>query len=212
VSLVSFTISYYLQRNSDCPLAYVCSIFLSIVILYANEEDVKAAFYAQMLSTYSFIFAAIIAIAEHNLTRLHAVFVLQMAGSPLSFYLVVTIVKSIMSKKKGNPEAWRRKPLNRVLVLVLVPLWAAVLIFVALPSHIWQFEQAACDSLLDNHTVAVIMLIPAAIFLVDRASAIINSSLLGALVLTWAVGIYLQRGAARKMMVETGRGRIMATW
>jgi hypothetical protein len=173
---------------------------------------VQEALNSQILSIYSYIFAAIIAIAKHSLTRLHAVFVLQMAGSPLSFYLVATILKSMVGKQKGNPGTWRRRLLNRVSILAAVPLWAAVLIFVALPPRVWQFQQAGCEYLLDHHVVAEIMLIPLGLFLVNAVAAAINVAILVFMILIWAVGIYLQRDAARKLMKEEGWGRIMATW
>jgi hypothetical protein len=54
-------------------------------------------------------------------------------GLTAVIHLVVTIVTKIVSKHEGDPAAWR--PINRVLVFALVPLWAAVLIFLA--AHIW---------------------------------------------------------------------------
>jgi hypothetical protein len=199
-----------LSQNS---LAYACAICLSIVILFADEEAVQSALYAQLLSTYSYVIAAIIAIKKGNITRLHAVFVLQMTGSPLSFYLVVTTLKAIVVRDKGNLATWRRKRTNPILILALVPLWAAVLVYVALPSNIPKFQQANCDLVqLSGHAGAIFLMPVYVFFGIDRAITIVNVTVLGVLILTWVVCIYLQRDVARNLMAEEGRRRITATW
>lgn len=172
----------------------------------------QEALYAQLLSTYSYIIAAIIAIIKHNITRLHTVFVLQMTGSPLSFYLVTTMLKAIAGKRNNNLATWRRKLSNRVLLLSLVPLWIAVLVYVIIPSNMSHFQQADCDYIqLDGHAGRIFW-IPVAVFFVDRSLTIVNVTLLAVLILTWAVCIYLQRDAARKLMAEEGRWWLTATW
>jgi hypothetical protein len=172
---------------------------------------VQEALYAQLLSTYSYIIAAIIAIGKHNITRLHAVFVLQMTGSPLSFYLVATVLKALFVN--NNLDTWRRKPSNRVLLLALVPLWITVLVYVTIPSHIPNFQQAACDDVeLGGHAGRLFWIPVAVFFAIDRSWTITNVTLLVALILTWAVCIYMQRGVARKLMAEEGRRWLTATW
>ncbi len=88
------------------PPAYVSTVCFAIVLLYSNDDDdgIKASFYAQVLSVYSYVIAVIIAIAEQQLTRLHATFALVAAGSPLSLYLLIYALLWIFKVLKKEEE------------------------------------------------------------------------------------------------------------
>ncbi|KAJ7468542.1 hypothetical protein FB451DRAFT_1479899 [Mycena latifolia] len=98
------------------------SLLVSVILVLYSPQDVASSFFAQLLNVYSLIVAAIISIAGKNLTKMHSVIALTLA-SPSVFGLGIY--------------------LNRVLVLLMLPLWAAVLSFTALPT---SFQQAVCDS------------------------------------------------------------------
>lgn len=103
---------------------------------------------------YSLVVAAVIAIAEHNLTRLHSALALSLAGSPLSLYLLIYVIRSVMHMKNRLDGAFGRgKWLNRLLVIAMVPMWIAVLVFTAFPSQAYHFQQSACDSIVANDDV-----------------------------------------------------------
>ncbi len=100
---------------------------------------------------YAFLIAALIAIATHQLTQLHAMFVLFAVASPLSFYLTSQAVrwsffrrdtglKPVFEYDAGTIEGqadrfywplWRAR-LNRSLVLLTSPLWIIVFLITVL--------------------------------------------------------------------------------
>ncbi len=110
---------------------------------------------------YAFLIAALIAIATHQLTQLHAMFVLFAVASPLSFYLTSQAVrwsffrrdtglKPVFEYDAGTIEGqadrfywplWRAR-LNRSLVLLSSPLWIIVFLITVLEQS--EFNQAAC--------------------------------------------------------------------
>jgi hypothetical protein len=115
-------------------------------VLY-SPEDVTESFYAQLLNVYSLIVAAMIAIGEKNLTKMHAVIALTLAASPLSLYLIFYVVRSLLGKANRLEAVFGKgKYMNRTPVLIMLPLWATVLSFTTLPTSVWQFQQAACDT------------------------------------------------------------------
>lgn len=125
--------------------AYFTSLVSAILVLY-SPEDVISSFFAQLLNVYSLIVAAIIAIAGHNLTKLHSVVALTLAASPLSLYLILYVFRSLLGKQTRLQAVFGPgMHLNRALVLIMLPLWAGVLAFTILPTSAWQFQQAACD-------------------------------------------------------------------
>ncbi|TDL18022.1 hypothetical protein BD410DRAFT_793714 [Rickenella mellea] len=174
---------------------YIQAVAFSILILY-SPDDIVETLYAQLLATYSLIISAIIAIASVQLTRLHAVFALGAAGSPLSLYLILYAVRSSIGSANRLEVAFGTgKILNRILVLVMLPLWAAVLIFIALPSQSWRFQQVACDAILQNRPISRFYYGPFTLLMGRGVGQIILIvSPLFALAIAWFIAIYLQRG------------------
>ncbi|KDQ56781.1 hypothetical protein JAAARDRAFT_301158 [Jaapia argillacea MUCL 33604] len=74
---------------------YVTNICLALIIFYAPEELV-VSFYAQLLSVYSLFVTIVISIINQNLTRLHATIALVAAGSPLSIYMIVYALRTML--------------------------------------------------------------------------------------------------------------------
>jgi hypothetical protein len=123
------------------------------------------------------------------------------------------MLKALWVKPSGRLNEWRRKLMNRVLLLALVPLWIAVLVYVTIPANIPEFQQAGCDRIVLGGHAGLIFWFPLfAFFAINLTWTILNSTFTGLLVLAWVVCIYLQRGAARKLMAEEGRWRLTATW
>lgn len=181
-------------------------------MLYSEEDKVVEAFYAQLLSTYSLVVSAVIAIAKHQLTRLHAVAALSLAGSPLMFYLTLYAFKEVLGRETRITHVFTDlKGTKLTLVLLLFPLWLAVLIFLALPRHIWQFQQAACDHLLKDHVVWNVFVISAISF-IPRTQKIVFASLSGLLLLSWILAIVLQRDEIQRLQDEEGKFVFAATW
>lgn len=128
------------------------------------------------------------------------------------FYLTTYAFKEVLGRQTRVAVVFSQlKKTKLTLVLLLFPLWLAVLIFLALPRHVWQFQQAACDNLLADHVVLNVFVISTIIF-VPRKEKIIFLSLSGALMLAWAVAVVLQREAVQKLKDMHGKTRFTATW
>jgi len=171
--------------------AYFTSLVSAILVLY-SPEDVESSFFAQLLNVYSLIVAAIIAIAKHNLTKLHSAVALMLAASPLSLYLLAYVLRSLFGRHTRLDTVFgKNKHLNRGIVLLAFPLWIAVLSFTTMPTSVWHFQQAACDSIVADNTIASLFFLPFIIFFWIFPE--IGATLLGIFLLTWGTAIYRQR-------------------
>ncbi|KAJ7619503.1 hypothetical protein FB45DRAFT_799946 [Roridomyces roridus] len=170
---------------------YFTSVVSAILTLYSPDE-VISSFYAQLLNVYSLVAAAIIAIAEHNLTKLHSVVVLTLAASPLSIYLVFYVFRELLGKQTRLQAVFGPgQYVNRALVLLMVPMWISVLVFTSLPTITWQFQQAACDSVVANNHIDSLFFLPFIVFFVVFPE--IGAIIIGSLVIMWAVAIFRLR-------------------
>ncbi|KAJ6508394.1 hypothetical protein C8R45DRAFT_1089574 [Mycena sanguinolenta] len=170
---------------------YITTIISALLVLY-SPEDVQASFFSQLLNMYSLIIAAIISIANRNLTKPHTVVALGLAASPLSLYLIIYVLRSIYgSQNRLGAVFGKGMWLNRFAVLALLPIWIAVLVFAALPNGAWHFQQSACDRIVDGGHVISLFFKPFLLLFVEfpESAAII----VGVFVLLWGTGIYLQR-------------------
>ncbi|KAJ7442157.1 hypothetical protein B0H11DRAFT_2251599 [Mycena galericulata] len=170
---------------------YFTSIVAAILVLY-SPEDVISSFFAQLLNVYSLIVAAIIAIAGHNLTKMHSIVALTLAASPLSVYLVFYVFRSLLGKHtRLNAVFGSGKWLNRLLVLVMIPLWAGVLVFTALPTATWNFQQAACDATVADHHITSLFFLPFIEFFAVFPEA--GAAIIVSVVAMWGTAIYRLR-------------------
>lgn len=135
---------------TELPLAYFGTVCLAILLLYEPKASADA-FYGLVLQNYSLMIAATISIAWKQLTRLHAVFALTVAGSPVSIYLLVHSLRCICMKCSerlesifGNSIGIRGK-INRAIALLAVPLWAFLIAITLQSPRAGWFQQTACD-------------------------------------------------------------------
>nr|GAT60497.1 predicted protein [Mycena chlorophos] len=170
--------------------AYFTSVVSAILVLY-SPEDVTSSFFAQLLNVYSQVVAAIVAIAGHNLTRVHSVIALALAASPLSLYLIFYVLRSMLGRMTRLDSVFGQgKYLNRALVLVALPLWIAVLVFTSLPNESWHFQQEACDSIVANNRVTHVFFVP---FILLLTLPGFGEVLIGSLVIPWAIAVFRTR-------------------
>ncbi|KAJ6542620.1 hypothetical protein B0H19DRAFT_1171094 [Mycena capillaripes] len=170
---------------------YFTSLVSAILVLY-SPEDVTSSFFAQLLNVYSLIVAAIVSIAGHNLTKLHSVTALTLAASPLSLYLIMYVFRSLLGKQTRLEAVFGSgQYLNRVLVLIMLPLWASVLAFTALPTSVWEFQQAACDTDVASNHVASLFFLPFIIFFTTYPEA--GAAIIMSIAVTWGVAIWRLR-------------------
>ncbi|KAJ7619502.1 hypothetical protein FB45DRAFT_930943 [Roridomyces roridus] len=165
---------------------YFTSVVSAILTLYSPEE-VTSAFFAQLLNVYSLIVAAIIAIAGHTLTKMHGVFALTIAASPLSIYLIFYVIReSFGGQTRLKAVFGTGQYLHRALVLLMVPLWISVLVFTTLPAASWHFQQAACNKVIAEGHIIRFFFLPF-VSLVEIPE--IGASILGSFVLAWGFAI-----------------------
>lgn len=125
---------------------------------------------------YSLIIAAIIGTANHNLTKLHALFAAVAASSPLSIYLFVYAVRAFFGEQTRlqslfGPGKW----VNRSITLFIAPVWAMFIVFLAVPSETYHFQQAACELNGSSNFVEILFFVPVvAVFLDTGKSALIT--------------------------------------
>ncbi|KAJ7141859.1 hypothetical protein C8R43DRAFT_584180 [Mycena crocata] len=170
---------------------YFSSLVSAILVLY-SPGDVTSAFFAQLLNVYSLIVAAIISIVGHNLTKMHSVIALTLAASPLSLYLLMYVFRSLLGKQTRLQAVFGPGMyLNRALVLIMLPLWAAVLSFTALPTSVWHFQQAACDTTVAGNHVATLFFIPFVLFF--AAYPQVGIIVVLAVAATWGIAIWRLR-------------------
>ncbi|KAJ7914478.1 hypothetical protein B0H13DRAFT_439629 [Mycena leptocephala] len=169
----------------------VTTIVSAILVLY-SPEDVPASFFSQLLNVYSLIVAAIIAIAHRNLTKPHTAVAMSLAASPLSAYLIIYVIRSIIGNQNRLSTVFGKgKWLNRFAVLTIVPVWVAVLVFSALPKGMWHFQQSACDEVITGDRVIRFFFLP--VIVLSELHPGTGATLCGVFIITWATCIYLQR-------------------
>ena len=196
--------------NTYVFLAYTSTICLAIVILY-NPAAIVDSFYAQLLQIYSLMVAAIVAIALHQLTRLHAVFALTAAGSPLSLYLLFHALRSFFTHSVLRLDAvygrhrGARAIFNRLAVVIGLPLWITILAVIARPSRSGWFQQTACDAVFKDGLVGRFFYGPIYL-LIERSTRtrILFLTPIAALIMAWVVAIVLQQNAINKYNREVG--------
>ncbi|KAJ7629368.1 hypothetical protein DFH06DRAFT_718879 [Mycena polygramma] len=170
---------------------YFTSLVSAILVLY-DAEEVESSFFAQLLNVYSLIVAAIIAISEHNLTKFHSVVALTLAASPLSLYLLAYVLRSLFGNRNRLDKVFGQgKHLNRLAVILMFPLWIAVLSFTALPDSVWQFQQAACEAVLTDGLVVSLFFLPFIVFF--EVYPEIGAALLAVFLFIWGTAIYRLR-------------------
>ncbi|KAJ6554042.1 hypothetical protein DFH09DRAFT_581175 [Mycena vulgaris] len=170
---------------------YFTSLVAAILVLY-SPEDVTSSFFAQLLNVYSLIVAAMIAIGGKNLTKMHSVIALTLAASPLSLYLIMYVARSLLGRTSRLEAVFGPGMyLNRALVLLMLPLWVSVLSFTALPTSVWQFQQAACDIDVAQNHVASLFFLPFIIFFeVFPETGVI---ILATIIIPWGIAIFRLR-------------------
>ncbi|KAJ7213848.1 hypothetical protein GGX14DRAFT_563426 [Mycena pura] len=182
---------------------YITTVVSAILILYSPEE-VADSLFSQMLNVYSLIIAAIVAVAKRNLTKPHTAVALSLAFSPLSLYLIIYVLRSMIGNSNRLEKVFGRgKWLNRFLVLAIVPIWIALLVFTAKPKGSSHFQQSACDAVVGDHRVLRTFFEPFIVFFEVYPGA--TGVIFGGWVLSCATAIYLRR---REIWDKTDRRNI----
>ncbi|KAJ7078658.1 hypothetical protein C8R44DRAFT_95931 [Mycena epipterygia] len=169
---------------------YFTAVVSAILVLH-SPEDVASSFFSQLLNVYSLIIAAIISISNRNLTKPHTVVALSLAGSPLSAYLIIYVIRSIIGNQNRLGAVFGEgKWLNRSAVLAILPIWISVLVFSVLPVGAWHFQQSACDSQLGKHVLRIFFE-PFLVFF--QVYPVTGAVIVGVFVAVWGMCVYLQR-------------------
>ncbi|KAJ7704725.1 hypothetical protein B0H14DRAFT_3028361 [Mycena olivaceomarginata] len=171
---------------------YITTIISALLVLYSPDDAQASVVLSQLLNVYSLIIAAIIAIAHRNLTKPHTIVAMGLAASPLSVYLIIYVFRSIYGNQNRLQTVFGKgKWVNRLAVLMLVPVWFAVLVFSTLPDGAWHFQQTACDhTVAGGHIIGDFFIPFLVLFVVYPVQTGVIS---GMFVVAWGTAIYLQR-------------------
>jgi len=99
-----------------------------------------------MLTIYSLLLTAGISIFRHELTKFHAIIVSVIVASPLTIYLTIYTVCTILGGQVHRLEniLGQGNLFRRLLVLSAAAIWIALTIYSFLPQHISHFSQESC--------------------------------------------------------------------
>ncbi|KAF7314606.1 hypothetical protein MKEN_00934300 [Mycena kentingensis (nom. inval.)] len=181
---------------------YFTTVMSAVLILYLPGE-VASTFFSQLLNVYSLIIAAIIAVANRNLTKAHTGVAIGLACSPLSAYLILYVVRALFGYNSRlnqvfGPGMW----IPRAAVLMLVPVWLTLLTLAAMPRSAWRFQQSACDEVVGNHRVLREFFEP--VLIVARDKAVLPATIF--IGVTWLVGWVTAVVRERKVIWKSGKG------
>ncbi|KIJ50537.1 hypothetical protein M422DRAFT_245153 [Sphaerobolus stellatus SS14] len=136
--------------NSDiaAPLlriaTYLITLFVTIIVYY-EPEALAESFWSQLLTIYSFLITAVIAISKSQLTRIHAVIATGLAASPLTIYLFVYAIRSFWGcADRMRAILGKGHIIPRTLVLIALGLWLALVVYILRPTT-KHFTQESCQ-------------------------------------------------------------------
>ncbi|KAF7373200.1 hypothetical protein MSAN_00528600 [Mycena sanguinolenta] len=145
----------YTQWHSS---AYLASFLLGTIIMF-DPKEASDSVYAQLLTVYSLVISAIIAIYTKGLTRFHAGMTVFLVLSPLSFTLGVYAILGFFGRphRIDHVLSRRREHLLPGLAVIGMLLFAIILIIFTSISNDLHFTPAPpCDILGDKGTLAAV--------------------------------------------------------
>ncbi|KAF7333111.1 hypothetical protein MVEN_02376500 [Mycena venus] len=139
--------------------AYLANLLLGIVVMY-DPEEASGAVWAQLLTVYSLLISAIIAIYTKGLSRFHSGMTVFLVLSPLSATLVVYAIMGFCGRDhrlKNILSPRREHLLPRVLVVVSGIISLALLIFTSVSNDDHFTSVSPCDALVDKGSSAALL-------------------------------------------------------
>ncbi|KAF8198774.1 hypothetical protein K438DRAFT_1966738 [Mycena galopus ATCC 62051] len=211
--------------------AYLANLLLGIVVMY-DPKEASGGVWAQLLTVYSLLISAMIAIYTKGLTRFHSGMTVLLVLSPLSFTLLVYAVlgfcgrphrlDSILSSRRDHL-------LPRVAVVVFWIIAVVLLVFTSISNDIHFTAALPCDGLVDTGAQAVITLcmsflpyvgVALAILVVAQAWGgdifVVAFTPLFLLVIALVGAVVKSRGSlhdqVKMMSIKSRAGRFWAYW
>ncbi|KAF9788064.1 hypothetical protein BJ322DRAFT_1046832 [Thelephora terrestris] len=212
-SITSYMNAYCLNpaRDDNCPFGfcpnpdiagplvristYVITLCISLLVFY-SPDDVKDAFWSQVLTIYSLILTAGIAIVLGELTKFHAVTVSVIVASPLTIYFVVYSIRASWGGIHRLENVLGRKHLfRRLFILLAAAIWIAFTIYPYLQRNASHFAQTSCRT--QPLLLSFFLLTPISVGIMERhrfpwlGPVIAGPFLL--IVLAWVIAIIRKR-------------------
>ncbi|KAJ6476405.1 hypothetical protein C8R45DRAFT_1009899 [Mycena sanguinolenta] len=141
--------------------AYLANLLLGIIIMYEPKETSDSV-WAQLLTVYSLVISAVIAIYTKGLTRFHAGMTVFLVLSPLSFTLGVYAILGFFgrSHRLDSTLSGRREHLLPRLAVIGACLFGIILfIFTSISNDVHFTPPPPCDTLVDKGTLAAVVYI-----------------------------------------------------
>ena len=196
---------------SCCPLenGALCqpSTRYAAILLFYSKEKVGDSVWTQVISVYALTIAAGVSIFKSRLTRIHAILTIAIAGSPLSLYIVVNALLSMLAgglrpghslaSVFGGNRKFHVRIIARLIVLGAFAVWFTLLVYTLSPSHHNHFAQFSCEGSIvygGNAIIGSIFVLPIYVFLnIGKLSPVIITSPAQLTVIAWLVAIVLKR-------------------
>ncbi|KAF8193247.1 hypothetical protein K438DRAFT_1969727 [Mycena galopus ATCC 62051] len=138
--------------------AYLTNLLLGIVIMY-DPQEASAAVWTQLLTVYSLLISAFIAILTKSLSRFHAGMTIFLVLSPLSFELLVYALLGFCSRPHRLDtilSSRREHLLPRLAVILFWIIAMGLMLFTSISESKLFTAVPPCDNLLDHGAFAAI--------------------------------------------------------
>jgi hypothetical protein len=190
-----FIQNYSNRQRSELSNPAPINDSLAFLIFY-SPDDVKDAFWSQILTIYSLLLTAGISIVQGTLTKFHAVAVSVIVASPLTIYLVVYSLAAMFGSMHRLEDILGKGHIfKRLVVLVAAAIWGTLTIYSFLSGSIHHFAQESCrpQPLLLNF----FLLTPISVSIMERRDlpwlGPVIAIPLFLIVLAWVIAILLKR-------------------
>ncbi|KAK6995961.1 hypothetical protein R3P38DRAFT_3073606 [Favolaschia claudopus] len=139
--------------------AYLASLLLGIIIIYHPEEAAQGV-WTQLLTVYSLLISAIIAVYTKGLTRFHSGMTVFLVLSPLSLTLLVYTILGFIGRPHRLDSilsSERKHLLPRLLVILFWLIALFLLLFTSIANDKHFTPALPCDDLEDKgHAAAIV--------------------------------------------------------
>jgi hypothetical protein len=202
----------------------------AILIFYSKDHDgIREAYWSQVLTLYSILVAAAVAISQENLTKFHGLIAIELVASPLTLYMAVygewirwrlralllmssLVVRSFFGHRHRLDHLMGKGHFTqRFVALGTVAIWVAFLVYLLLPSHLQQFSQPSCEA--ESKLIRYTFLLPVMLFVeavfYNILSLIIAVAPLVIVTSCWIIAIYHRR---HQLWYRTGARKRPGFW
>ena len=138
---------FCLCKPSCLQICYLQPIYLrlpAILVLYSPKR-IEAAFWSQILLTYSLLFSCGISLIRGELTQFHSVALITIVSSPVNVYFASCSIRAFWGTHRLDAVLGKKQYIQRALVVFSSLIWIAIFVYTYLPKRCTKFAQASCQ-------------------------------------------------------------------